>query len=109
MEEITIREPEQICQGCARKVLPVIRSPMVQALLGYFLREEGARPEIAELRLTWEGRIVARLEGAGEFGVDWGARESLIRAIHTVAARAALDGDERGFLLAQVAKIRREE
>lgn len=109
MEELTIREPEQISQGCAGKVFAAIRSPRVRAVVGYFLGEVWAMPEIADLRLTSDGRIVARLEGETEFSADLGARESLIRAIHTLATRAGLDGDELGCLLAQVAKIKRGE
>jgi len=108
MEEITIREPEQICQDCARKVLVVIRGAKLRAVLGLFVREVWAVPEIADLRLTTEGRIVARLAGEQEFAVDLGQRRGLIRAIHSLSPKAALDGDELGYLLAQVAKIKPE-
>jgi hypothetical protein len=108
MEEITIREPEQICQGCRRKVLAVVRGPKLRAVLGYFLKELWAMPAIADLRLTIEGRIVARIDGEKDFRVDLGGRKGLIRAIHSIAPKAALDGDELGFLIGQVAKIKRE-
>jgi hypothetical protein len=109
MEEIRIREPEQICQDCARKVLAVLRAPKLRAVLGYFVREAWAMPEIADLRLTSEGRLVARLEGEKDFLIDLGERNGLIRAIHRIARKAGLDGDELGYLLAQVATIKREE
>ena len=38
MEETTIRDPEQIRQGCRRKLLKVIRGDKARAVLGYFLR-----------------------------------------------------------------------
>jgi hypothetical protein len=78
-------------------------------VLGYFVREEWVMPAIVDLRLTSEGRLVARLEGEADFGIDLGERKGLIRAIHSIARKAALDGDELGYLLAQVAKIKREE
>lgn len=109
MEETTIREPEQICQDCARKVLAVLRGPKLRAVLGYFVQEVWAIPEIADLRRTDAGRLVARLNGEPDFRVDLGDRRGLIRAIHSVARRAGLDGDEVGWLLAHVAKIKREE
>jgi hypothetical protein len=52
--------------------------------------------------------VVARIEGEGDFRVDLGGRTGLIRAIHSNARLAGLDGDEVGYLLAQVAKIERE-
>ncbi len=108
MKETTIREPEQICQDCAKKVLAVIRGPKVRAVLGYFLGEVWSIPWIADLRLTSAGRIVARLHGEKEFAIDLGERTGLLRAIRSNARMAGLDGDEVGFLLAQIAKIKRE-
>jgi hypothetical protein len=109
MEEITIREPEQICQSCTKKLLKVVRGPRLRVVLGYFVREVWAMPAIADLRLTLEGRIVARLQGKTDFAIDLGARQGLICAVHSIARKAALDGDELGYLLAQVAKIKREK
>jgi hypothetical protein len=108
MEEITIREPEQICQACRTKVLAVVRGPKLRAVLGYFLKELWAMPAIADLRLTLDGRVVARIEGEEDFRVDLGGRRGLIRAIHSHGRLAGLDGDELGYLLAQVAKIEHE-
>jgi hypothetical protein len=108
MEETTIREPEQICHGCTKKLLKIVRGPILRAVLGYFLHEEWSEPLIADLRLTLDGRIVACIEGEKDFRVDLGGRKGLIRAIHRITPKAALDGDEVGFLLAQVAKIKRE-
>ena len=96
MEETTIREPEQICQGCTKKLLKVVRGPKLRAVLGYFVREVWTMPAIADLRLTSEGGIVARIEGEKDFRVDLGGRKGLIRSIHSIATKAALDGDELG-------------
>jgi hypothetical protein len=105
MEEITIREPEQIRQDCARKLLVVVRGPRLRAVLGYFLNETWAVPSIANLRLTADDCVVALINGEHIVG---GCRGELIRAIHSIARMAGLDGDELGYLLAQVAKIKRE-
>jgi hypothetical protein len=43
-----------------------------------------------------------------EGGDDGPCRDDLIRTIHSIARKAGLDGDELGYLLAQVAKIKRE-
>ena len=107
MEETTIRDPERIRQGCAKKLLKVIRGDKARAVLGYFLRETWTIPSIRSLRLTSEGRIEVEL--ADEAEVDLGKRATLIRNIHAIAKAASLDGDELGYLLAQVARIEREE
>jgi hypothetical protein len=108
MEETTIREPEPIRQDCARKLLMVVRGPKLRAVLGYFVGEVWAMPKIADLRLTIEGHVVARLVGKPDFGTDLLSRQGLIRCVHSAARMAGLDGDELGYLLAQVAKIKRE-
>ena len=107
--EITIRDPDQICQDGAKKLLAVIRGPKLRAVLGYFFGHVWALPEIADLRRTIDDGIVARLEGEADFRIDFMTRKALISAIHSMARMAGLDGDELGFLLAQVAKIKREE
>ena len=109
MEELKIRKPEQIRQDCARKVLAVIHGAKLLAVFGYLVREFWAMPEIADLRLASEGRLVACLAGEEDFRIDLGARKGLIRAIHCIARTAALDGDEMGHLLAQVAQVKREQ
>jgi hypothetical protein len=109
MEETTIREPEPIRQDCARKLLLIVRGPKARAVLGYFLGEVWAMPKIADLRLTIEGRVVARIEGETGYRIGMGERKGLISFIHCHARMAGLDGDELGYLLAQVARIKREE
>ena len=86
MEEITIREPEQIRQDCAKK-LRVVRGPRLRAVLGYFLGEEWAIPTIAHLRLTADGCVVALVNGEHIIGE---CRGELIRSIHCIARRRAL-------------------
>ena len=109
MEELRIRKPEQIRQDCARKVLAVIRGAKLLAVFGYLVREFWAMPEIADLRLASEGRLVARLDDEKDFRIDLCERKGLIRVIHCIARAAALDGDEMGHLLAQVAQVKREQ
>jgi hypothetical protein len=105
MEETTIREPEQIRQQCAKKLLRVVRGPELRAILGYFLNEEWTVPTIANLRLAFDGCVVA-LVGGDRVHVT--CRHALIHTVHSISRKAALDGDELGYFLAQVAKIKRE-
>ena len=58
--------------------------------------------------LTSGGHLVARLDGERDFRIYVGERNGLIGAIHRTARKVGLDGDELGYLLAQVAKIKRE-
>ena len=109
MEETTIREPDQIRQDCAKKLLAVIRGTQIRAVLGYFFDEVLTIPSIVDVRLTSEGRIVARVQGKPDFCADLSSKQDLICCLHRHARMAALDGDELGYLLAQVAKIKREE
>jgi hypothetical protein len=106
MEETTIREPDEIRQACAKKLLRVVRGPKLRAILGYFLGETWAIPTIAQLRLTFDGCVVALVNGEHIVG---GCRDDLIHGIHRVARKANLDGDELGYLLAQVARIKKSE
>jgi hypothetical protein len=107
MEGTTIREPEQIRRDCSEKLLRVIRGPKLRAVLGYFLGEVWAIPIIADLRLTSDGRLAAIIGGKDGSGVSFSGRDELIRSIHSIAQAARLDGDELGYLLAQVAKIKK--
>lgn len=64
------------------------------------------KPKIAELRITFDRGLLARLEGEIGFDLFIGAESDLIRNIHGVAGVAGLDGDEVGFLLGRVAEIK---
>jgi hypothetical protein len=79
------------------------------AILGCLLGEDWTTPRILELRLTPDHHLLARVEGEVTFKHHLGAEEDLIRNIHGIAEVAELDGDEVGYLVAEVAKIKRQE
>ncbi len=109
MPEDSVREPEQIRQDCARKLRGVETSAHFDAILGCLLGEDWTTPRILELRLTPDHHLLARVEGEVTFKHHLGAEDDLIRNIHGIAKVAELDGDELGYLLAAVAKIKRQE
>ena len=80
---------------------------MFKAVLACLLSEVWTTPHIEELRLTPDGRFLARLEGDAGFDHFLGAEKDLIRNIHGVARVAELDGDEVGNLVGRVAEIKR--
>jgi hypothetical protein len=47
------------------------------------------------------------MEGEVDFNYVVGAEEDLIRNVHGIAKTAGLDGDELGYLLAAIAKIKK--
>ena len=106
-DEGAIREPEQIRQDCARKIGKVETSGMFTAILGCLLNEEWATPKIEDLYLSPDHCLLARTEGQVTHKMFLGAEEDLIRNIHGLAKVAELDGDELGYILAEVAKIKR--
>ena len=108
MDEMRIREPEQIRQDCATKLRPIETSGMFTAILGCLLREDWSEPRIEEMVVT-NKCLLARAEGQVTHKLMLGAEEDLIRNIHGIAKMAALDGDELGYLLGAVAKLRRIE
>ena len=108
MTEPTIREPEQIRQDCAAKLRPIETSGMFTAILGCLLREDWAEPRIEEMVVT-DRCLLARTEGQPTHKLFLGAEKDLIRNIHGIAKTAGLDGDELGYLLGAVAKLRRIE
>ncbi len=108
MTEPAIREPEQIRQDCAAKLRPIETSGMFTAILGCLLREDWAEPRIEEMVVT-DKCLLARSEGQLTHKLFLGAEADLIRNIHGIAKTAGLDGDELGYLLGAVAKLRRIE
>jgi hypothetical protein len=102
-----IREPNQIRQDCARKLLAVNVSDHFQAILGCLLGENWTSPLLVEMVVTSDGHLVGRLEGESEFKIFLGEADDLIKNIHGVASVAELDGDEAGYLVAKVAEIKR--
>ena len=103
-----IREPDQICQDCVRKLLAVKVSDHFQAILGCLLGEDWTSPRLVELVITSDGHLVGRLDGESEFKIFLGEADDLIKNIHGVASVAELDGDEAGYLVAKVAEIKRK-
>ena len=83
---------------------------MFRAILGCLLKEDWTTPRIEELRLTHDRCLLARVAGEASFKSTFLAAEAdLIRNIHGVAKVAELDGDEIGFLLGEVARLKRME
>lgn len=107
-DDIPIREPDQIRQDCARKLLAVKVSDHFQAILGCLLGEDWTTPRLIEMVITPDGHMLGRCDGEAGFKVFLGASEDLIKNIHGVASVAELDGDEVGFLVAKVAEIKRQ-
>ena len=108
MMDPTIREPEDIRQGCARKLRSVQVSDHFQAILGCLLGEDWSTPRLVEMVITPDGHLLGRCEGEASFRAFLGAADDLLRSIHGVAPVAELDGDEIGFLVAKVAEIKRQ-
>jgi hypothetical protein len=52
--------------------------------------------------------ILGKCEGDSSFKAFLGASEDLIKNIHGVTQVAELDGDEVGYLVVKVAKIKRQ-
>jgi hypothetical protein len=106
--EIPIREPDEIRQGCARKLRTVKVSDHFQAILGCLLGEDWTTPRLIDMVITPDGHILGRCDGDPSFKAFLGAAEDLIRNIRGVAPIAELDGDEVGYLVAKVAEIKRQ-
>jgi len=103
-----IREPDQIRENTARKLLAVQVSGHFQAILGCLLGEDWTTPRLIEMVVTPDGHVLGRCDGESSFKAFLGASEDLIKNIHGVAPVAELDGDEVGFLVAKVAEIKRQ-
>ena len=109
MTDQPLREPDQIRRDCIRKLGPVETSGMFSAILGCLLGEDWSTPHIEELRLTPDRCLLARVEGEPTFKSFLGAEADLIRSIHGVAKVAGLDGDEVGYLVGEIARLKRIE
>jgi hypothetical protein len=106
MTEPILREPEQIRQDCVAKLRPIETSGMFTAILGCLLGENWSTPRIEQLNVT-DKCLFALNEGDPGFNHLIGEEEDLIRNVHGLAKTAGLDGDELGYLLAAIARIRR--
>ena len=102
----SIRATRDIHRDCACKLRSIEKSATFTAILASLLDEDWTTPNIEELRISCDGHLVARTSGQASFKAFRGAKEELIRNIHKVAAVVGLDGDEVGYLLGKVAKIK---
>ncbi len=108
MTEPTMREPEEIRRGCARKLRVVQISEHFQAILGCLLDEDWTTPRLVEMVITPDGHLLGRCDGEAAFKAFLGASADLLTNVHGVAEVAELDGDEIGYLVAKVAEIKRQ-
>jgi hypothetical protein len=106
MLEAAIREPERIRRDCALKVRQVGTNHSFTAVLACLLDEGWTRPRIVELRLNPERFLLARVEGELTFKQFTATESDLIRSVHNIAKGAFLDGDELGYLLSEILKIK---
>jgi hypothetical protein len=104
-----IRKSKEIRYDCARKLQSVKSSNMFRAILASLLDENWTTPNISELRITRQHRLLGRSVGEERFKAFRCAEIGLIRSIHGIAAVAQLDGDEVGYLLGRVAEIKDAE
>lgn len=101
-----IRSSKEIRYDCARKLQSVETSNMFRAILASLLEEDWTTPNIWELRITRDHRLLGRSVGQVSFKAFRCAEADLIRNIHGIAAVAELDGDEVGYMLGRVAGIK---
>jgi hypothetical protein len=100
------RMPQHIRHDCARKLRSIKKTGTFTAILGFLLDEDWTTPNIRELRITRDHRLLGRSVGEVSFKAFRCGEAGLIRNIHGVAAVAELDGDEVGYLLGEVEKIK---
>jgi hypothetical protein len=105
-DELVLREPEEIRQDCAAKFRPEMSDDLFCAILGYLLGEDWGEPRIESIIVSDEC-VLARTVGQVTHSSLLGARECLIRQLICLAKAVGLDGDEQGYLLAAIAKIKR--
>ena len=101
-----IREPEEIRQGCSKKLRAIQISDHFQAILGCLLGEDWTTPRLIEMVITPDGHLLGRCNGEPELKAFLGASADLLKNIHGVAPVAGLDGDKVGYLLGKVAEIK---
>ena len=106
MTEPVLREPEQIRQGCVDKFRPVKSSGAFAAIMGYLLGEDWGEPRIEDIIVSDEC-VLARTEGQVTHSMFFCRRECLSRQLLCIAKVVGLDGDEMGYILAAIAKIKR--
>ena len=108
MSKPDIREPDQIRQDAAHKLRGVQVSDHFRAILGCLLGEDWTTPRLLEMVITPDGHLLGRCDGEATFKAFLGASTDLLKNVHGVAEVAELDGDEKGYLVAKVAEIKRQ-
>ena len=108
IDDLPIREPDQIRQDAARKLLDVQVSDHFRAILGCLLGEDWTTPRLIEMVITPDGLLLGRCDGEATFKAILGTSKDLVKNIHGVAPVAELDGDEIGYLVGKVAEIKRQ-
>jgi hypothetical protein len=106
--DLPISEPDQLRQDCARKFRSVGVSNHLQAILECLPGDDLTMPRLVQLVITPDGHLLGRCDGEAEFKALLGVSEDFVRNIQGAAPVATLDGDEVGFLVAKVAKIKRQ-
>ena len=103
-----MRDPNEIRESCARKIMQVELSDHFRAILGCLLEQDWTTPRLVQMVLSPDGHLLGRAEGQTTEQVYLGSGDELTRNIHRLAAVAELDGDEVGYLVGAVAAIRRK-
>ena len=106
MTQKMLRATRDILGDCARKLRSIEKSATFTAILASLLDEDWTTPNIEQLRIFRDRHLLGRTPGEVRFKAFRGGKAGLIRNIHEVATVAGLDGDEVGYLLGQVAKIK---
>ncbi|MFM7924057.1 MAG: hypothetical protein ACKPJJ_27885, partial [Planctomycetaceae bacterium] len=96
-----------IRSGCATQIAGMQFRDNFRAILSCLLSENWTTAPLVDLVSTPHGHLLGRCAGEAASRVFLGSSEDLLRNIHGVAIVAELDGDEIGYLLGRVAKIRR--
>lgn len=100
------RKPEQIRQDCAAKFRPLMSDDLWSAVIGYLLVEDWGEPRIEDIIVS-EGCVLARTAGQATHATFLGGRACLIRQMLCMGKALGLDGDELGYILATIARIKR--
>ncbi|MBI3863723.1 MAG: hypothetical protein HY290_17675 [Planctomycetia bacterium] len=107
MTDLSLRTAEQVRLSCARKIGSVDISPALAAILAFLLGDLRIRMQIGDMRLTPTGAFLVRSPAVTGFTAFPSAEPVLIRGILETAHAAGLDGDELGYLLGRLARLKR--
>lgn len=78
-----------------------------RAILGCLLNEDWTTPRLVEMTITPDGHLLGRCEGKSPHVAFLGATDDLLRNIHGIAPLTELDGDEVGYLIGKIARLKR--